>query len=158
MRWYKFSIVLAIGLFLELIVATICCLLVKENGEWLASLTLPYFAPKNLFFYGALSEIIYLSSALSLAFYAQNKHDLPEGILLSLAEGILQILTLLFFFEFTYEITSFFLATATMCFSLFMTSAFLGKREAAGIAHLPTLAVHLYFWMVLYCILTINFA
>lgn len=157
MRWYKFSMVLAIGLLLELIVAAFSCLLIKENGEWLASLILPYFAPRSLVFYGALAETIYLSSAVSLACYAENKRDIPKGILLTASEGVAEIVTLLFFFKFTYEITSFFLATLTMLLSLFVTASFLARKSTAGVARIPAFIAHLYFWMVIYCILTLNF-
>lgn len=158
MRWYKYLIVLAIGLFLELVIAVISCILIKENGEWLASLSLPYFASRSPIFYGALMAVIYLSSALALAFYATHSADLPKGILLLSAEGVAEIVTLLFFFEFTYEITSFFLATATMILCVYTTSVFLRKSDSAGIARLPTVTIHLYLWTVLYCILMINFA
>lgn len=157
MRWYKFSIVLAIGLFVELAVAAASCLLVKENGEWLASLTLPYFAPHSPLFYGAMTEVAYLFSALALACYASNLRALRKGVLLTAAEGSAEIVTMLFFFKFTYEITSFFLATATMLFSVYLTADFLSKKDVAGIVRFPVLAVHLYLWMILYCILTINF-
>ena len=157
MRWYKFSIVVAIGLLLELVVAVLSTLLVKENGEWLASLTLPYFAPRSPIFYGVLSEGIYLSSVLSLALFVREKCDLPKGILLTASEGVSEIVTLLFFFKFTYEITSFIFATATMLISVYNTSVFLSKEDAAGIARLPNLQIKLYLWTVLYCILMINF-
>ena len=158
MRFYKFAIILSIGLFLELLVAVLTSVVIKQNGEWLASLTLPYFAPHSLLFYGALSEVLYFSSALSLSFYVETRDDLPKGVLLTLLEGSAEILTLLFFFKFTYEIISFFLATATMILSFCNTSFFLSKRNAAGIARFPVFTIHLYFWAILYCILMINFA
>ena len=158
MRWYKFSVVLAIGLLVELVVAIFSTLLVKENGEWLASLTLPYFAPHSPLFYGSLMVIDYLSTVVSLAFFTETLRDLPKGLLLIGIEGIFEIITLLLFFEFTYEITSFFSATATLLFSIYGTSVFLSKSDAAGIAKIPNLQVKLYLWTVLYCILSINFA
>ena len=157
MRWYKGSIVLAAGLCVELIVAVISCLLIKENSVWLLSLALPYFAPRSALSYGIIMEVGYLSAAVSLAIYATSLEDLPKGVLLTAVEGMLEIVTLLFFFQFTYEITSFFLATATIIFSVFTTSVFLSKRDAAGIARLPSLILHLYLWAILYCILMINF-
>ena len=158
MLWYKRSIVFAIGLLIELVVATISCLLLKENPSWLSSLTLPYFAPRSFLFYGALMETIYLSSAAALALFVTNASDLPKGILLTATEGALEVITLLFFFKFTYEITAFFLATITMVFSQINTMVFLGKSDAAGIIRVPTLAATLYLWAVVYCILMINFA
>ena len=157
MRWYKFSIVVALGLVIELIVAIPSTLLIKLNGEWLASLTLPYFAPRSALFYCALMEVIYLSSVVSLALYVKEKSDLPKAILLTCLEGLSEVITLIFFFEFTYEITSFFWATITMLLSVYNTSTFLSKEDAAGIARLPNLQVKLYLWTVLYCILMINF-
>ena len=157
MRWYKRSVVFAIGLFIEVVIAAISCLLIKENREWLTSLTLPYFAPKSFLFYGALMEIVYLSSAASLALYTAEKRDLAKGTILTALEGVMQIVTLLFFFEFTYEITSFLLSTLTMVVSQIITMVFLSKNDAAGIARLPTLAVTMYLWAVIYCILMINF-
>ena len=158
MRWYKFSIVLTIGLSLELSIAILSCLLIRMNGEWLASLVLPYFAPKNPLFYGSMMEIIYLSSAASLGFYVKSSCDLPKGLCLTAAEGSMHLLSLLFFFKFTYEITSFFLATATMLFSVFITYVFLEKSAAAGFSRIPVLGLTIYFWTVLYCLLMINFA
>ena len=158
MRFYKSTIVFAIGLLLELGVAVASSVLVKENGEWLASLILPYFAPHSPLFYGVLTLVEYLSSATALAFYVKSGRFLPKGVLLTLLEGIAEIVTLLFFFEFTYEITSFFSATATTLLSLFITSLFLSENDVAGLARLPDLGVKLYLWVVLYCILTINFA
>ena len=157
MRWYKFSIVLAIGLILELFVAIPSTLLIKENGEWLASLVLPYFAPHSALFYGTMMAVIYLSSVISLAFYAERSGDLPKGVLLTSIEGVSEIATLFFFFEFTYEITSFIFATITLLISIYNTSAFLNKSDTSAIARLPNLQCKLYFWTVLYCILTINF-
>lgn len=158
MRWYKFSIVLAIGLLLELIVAIPSSLLIKENGEWLATLVLPYFAPHSPFFFGALMEVIYISSVLSLALYAEKRGDLPKGIFLTVIEGISEIVTLLFFFKFTYEITSFFLATTALILSIYNMTVFLSKSDPAGFARFPSLLVKLYLWTILYCILSINFA
>ena len=66
MRWYKRSIVFTIGLIIELVVATISCLLIKENHIWLSGLALPYFAPRSFFLYGVMMEIIYLSTAAAL--------------------------------------------------------------------------------------------
>ena len=158
MRWYKRSVIFAMGLLIEVIVATISCLLIKENSDWLSRLTLPYFAPRSFFFYGVLMETIYLSSAAALALYASGSSELPKGILLTAIEGIAEILTLLFFFKFTYEITAFFLATITMVVSEINTMIFLEKSDAAGIARIPTLASILYLWAVIYCIMMINFA
>lgn len=158
MRWYKRSIVFAIGLLIEVVVAVISCLLIKENNFWLSRLSLPIFAPHSFLFYGFLMETIYLSSAASLALYATNSADLPKGTLLTAVEGFAEILTLLFFFKFTYEITAFFLATATMLLSQINTMIFLNKSDAAGITRLPCLAATLYLWVVVYCILMINFA
>lgn len=157
MRWYKRSIVFAIGLFIELIVATISCLLIKENHTWLRSLVLPYFAPRSFFLYAFCMEVAYLSAAASLALYVERLTDLPKGLLLTAGEGFAQTVTLLFFFKFTYEITSFFLATATMVLSVVANVLFLTKSGAAGIWRLPTTIVTIYFWMVVYCILSINF-
>jgi len=158
MRWYKFSIVFTIGLFIELIVAIFSSVIIKENGEWLASLSLPFFAPHSPLFYGVLTEILYLFSALSLALYTRSSADLPIGGILTAAEGIAEIITLLFFFKFTYEITSFFVMTGTLLLSCCNTSHFLSKRDAAGIARFPVFIITLYLWSVLYCILMINFA
>ena len=157
MRWYKRSIVFAIGLLIELVVATISCLLIKENHAWLLSLSLPYFAPRSFLFYGIFMETIYLSSAASLAMYTKTASDLPKGIILTAIEGALEVITLLFFFKFTYEITSFFLATTTMIFSQINMMVFLGKSDAAGVIRIPTVAVTVYLWAVIYCILMINF-
>ena len=157
MRYYKHLIVLTIGITLELGVAIFSCLLIKENGDWIASLTLPYLAPRSPFFYGVLMVVNYLSAAASLACYAHCGADLPKGILLTLSEGIGEVVTLLFFFEFTYEITSFFLATLTMICSLVNTSIFLTKNDAAGICRFPSFCIKLYLWTVIYCVLTINF-
>ena len=141
-----------------MIVAIPSSLLIKENGEWLASLVLPYFAPHSPFFYGVLAEVIYLSSVTSLALYAERRNELPKGIFLLLIEGISEIVTLLFFFEFTYEITSFFLGTASLLISVYNTGVFLSKNDIAGITRVPNLIVKLYLWTILYCILSINFA
>ena len=157
MRWYKRSIVFAIGLFIELIVATISCVFIKQNAAWIGSLRLPYFAPKAFPIYGIMMETIYLSTAASLALYAEHTGDLPKGVILISLEGAAEIVTLLFFFKFTYEITAFFSSTLTMILSTINTIVFLGKNDAAGIAKLPSLAVILYLWTVLYCILMINF-
>ena len=158
MRWYKRSIVFAIGLFIELIVATISCLLIKENGAWLVRLALPHFAPRHFLPYGILMECIYLSSAAALALYATNAHDLPKGVLLTSLEGGAEIASLLFFFKFTYEITAFFLSTITMILSIVNTIVFLSKSDYAGIARIPSLAATVYLWTIIYCILMINFA
>lgn len=158
MRYYKYLITLAVGLLLELVIAVFSCLLIKENGEWLRSLVLPYFAPKSFLFYGGMMITIYLSSASALACYVRSFSDLPKGILLTLFEGISEIVTLLFFFEFTYEITSFFFGTATMILSLANTAIFLSKSDRAGIVRLPNFIVKLYLWTILYCILSLNFA
>ncbi len=158
MRWYKRSVVFAIGLFLEVIIAVISCVLIKENHEWLMSLALPYFAPRAFLLYGVIMETLYLSSAASLALYTLEPRDLIRGISLTALEGIAEIVTLLFFFRFTYEITSFFFATATMVISIANTVIFLAKKDAAGIARLPALASTIYLWTVIYCILMINFA
>ena len=158
MRWYKRSIVFAIGLLAELIIATISCLLIKENHTWLRSLVLPYFAPRSFLIYAFCMEVAYLSAAASLALYVEHLSDLPKRLLLTAGEGTAQIVTLLFFFKFTYEITSFFLATATMVFSVVTNVLFLTKSDAAGICRLPTTVVTVYFWTVIYCILSINFA
>lgn len=157
MRWYKFSIVLAIGLLVELFIAVPSSLLIKENGEWLSSLVLPYFAPRSPVFYGALMEVIYLSSVGALALYVERGSDLPKGIVLTVIEGLSEIVTLLFFFEFTYETTSFFFATATLLLSVYNCNVFLSKNDAAGITRLPNLLSKLFLWMILYCILNINF-
>ena len=157
MRWYKFSIVLAVGLLSELIIAALSCALIKENGVWLSHLLLPTFAPRSFVVYGVLMETSYLFSALSLACYVKSKSDVPKGLMLLAAEGIADVLTLLFFFRFTYEITSFFFATATMLVSIIVTSLHLKQSDVAGIVRLPVLSVHVYFWSVLYCILMINF-
>ncbi|MBO4472917.1 MAG: hypothetical protein J5765_03825 [Clostridia bacterium] len=158
MRWYKFSIVLAIGLLVELIVAIPSSILIKENGEWLAGMVLPYFAPHSPLFFGAMMEVIYLSAVFSLALYAKTRSDLPKGIVLTVLEGLSEIVTLLFFFKFTYEITSFFLATAALGLSLHNTGVFLSKSDPAGFARFPSLISKIYLWTVLYCILSINFA
>ena len=157
MRWYKRSIVFAIGLFLELIVATISCILIKENRLWLSGLALPHFAPRSFLFYGAIMETIYLSSAAALALYTKSVNDLPKGLSLTVIEGALEITTLLFFFKFTYEITAFFLATVAMVFSGITTMVFLGKTDSAGIARIPAFASILYLWVLIYCILMMNF-
>ena len=68
-----------------------------------------------------------------------------------------KLVYLFFFFEFTYEITSFIFATITLLISIYNTSAFLNKSDTSAIARLPNLQCKLYFWTVLYCILTINF-
>ena len=158
MRWYKRSVVFAIGLFLELIIAVISCFLIKQNHEWLASLALPYFAPRSFLLYGAIMEIVYLSVAASLALYTAEARDLIRGISMTAIEGIAEISTLLFFFRFTYEITAFFLATITMVLFILNTMVFLAKNDAAGIVRLPALAATIYLWAVIYCILMINFA
>lgn len=158
MRWYKRSVVFAFGLFIEVIIATISCLLIKENHEWLASLTLPYFAPRSFLLYGVIMETVYLSSSASLALYTAERHDLILGGSLTLLEGISEIVTLLFFFKFTFEITAFFLATVTMVISIINTVLFLAKKDAAGIVRLPALAATIYLWAEIYCILMINFA
>lgn len=157
MRWYKFSIVLVISLLIELIVAIASSELIKANGEWLSTLSLPTFAPKSALFYGMLMELVYLSSATAVAFYVQGKSELPKALILNITEGGMQILTLIFFFSLTYEITSFFFATATMILSLFITSVFMKKSDAAGIIRLPALSIELYLWMTIYCILMTNF-
>ena len=158
MRWYKRSVVFAIGLFVELIIATISCILIKENRIWLSGLVLPRFAPRSFLFYAVLMEVTYLSSAAGLALYVQSARDLPKGIALTALEGGAETITLLFFFKFTYEITAFFLATATMILSVTNAFLFLSKSDAAGFARIPTLVVTLYLWTVIYCILMMNFA
>ena len=158
MHWYKRSIVFTIGIFIELVVATISCLLIKENHAWLSGLTLPYFAPRSFLLYGALMETIYFSSAAALALYTKSARELPKALALTSIEGLSQIVTLLFFFKFTYEITAFFLATVTMIIAQINTMVFLGKSDAAAIAKLPALGATLYLWVVIYCILMINFA
>ncbi len=158
MRWYKRSVVFAIGLFFELIVAILSCLLIKENRSWLETLALPYFAPRSFLYYAIGMEIVYLCSAASVALYTSSVRDLPKALLLNAAEGGAEIVTLLFFFKFTYEITSFFLATATMILSTVNTFLFLSKSDAAGIVRVGTMGVTLYLWVIIYCILTINFA
>ena len=157
MRWYKFSIVLAIGLLIELIVATISCLLIKQNSLWLSTLTLPVFAPKSFLFYSVIMEVDYLSTAVAFALYAKRVTELPKGAILCAIEGISEIVTLLFFFRFTYEITSFFLATVCMILSVAITGCFLKKNDPAGIARLPNLTIHVYLWTVIYCIVMLNF-
>ena len=141
-----------------MIVAVPSSLLIKENSEWLSGLVLPYFAPHSSVFFGVLMESIYLSSVISLALFTETRGDLPKGILLTAIEGISEIVTLLFFFKFTYEITSFFLATAALSISLYNTGVFLSKSNSAGIARFPIFLVKLYLWTILYCILSINFA
>ena len=81
MRWYKFAIVLAAGLLLEVSIAAISCFLIQANGMWVKSLALPYFAPRSAVFYGVLMEIVYLCSALSLGFFTETKSDFPKGFL-----------------------------------------------------------------------------
>ena len=157
MRWYKFSIVFAIGLIAEVVIAALSCALIKQNGEWLAKLILPGFAPKNFAVYGILMEINYLSSALSCAFYVKEKRELPKGVMLLFVEGLSDVVTLAFFFRFTYEITSFFFATATMILGVVVTSFHLKKSWIAGVARLPVLSIHSFLWSVLYCILMLNF-
>ena len=158
MRWYKRSIVFAVGLLAELVVAILSCLLIKQNRAWLENLALPYFAPRSFLFYATLMEAVYLSSAAALAFYVQSAKDLPKGLALTVLEGGAETITLLFFFKFTYEITAFFLATATMIFSVINSFLFLRKSDAAGFMRIPTLATTVYLWTVIYCILMINFA
>ncbi|MBO4479725.1 MAG: hypothetical protein J5774_05105 [Clostridia bacterium] len=158
MRWYKRSVVFAVGLFSELIVATISCLLIKENRAWLQNLVLPYFAPRSFLFYAVLMEVRYLSAAAALALYVNALKELPKGLFLTCLEGAAETVTLLFFFKFTYEITAFFLATATMVLSVVNNLLFLSKNDAGGIFHLPATLVTLYFWTVIYCILSLNFA
>ena len=158
MRWYKRSIVFAVGLLAELIVAILSCLLIKQNRTWLENLALPYFAPKSFLFYAMLMEAVYLSSAAALAFYVQSARDLPKGLVLTLLEGGAETVTLLFFFKFTYEITAFFLATGTMVFSVINSFLFLRKSDGAGFMRIPTLTATVYLWTVIYCILMINFA
>ncbi len=157
MRWYKFSIVLAVGLLIELFVAGISCFLIRANGEWVQSLLLPYFAPRSAVFYGVLMETTYLFSALSLSFYTESSRDLPRGVLLTAAEGAAEIILLAFFFELTYEIVSFFLSTFTMLLSFYNTTVFLKKNDLAGIFRLPVFSVTVYFWAVVYCVLMLNF-
>lgn len=157
MKWYKRTIVLAIGLFLELIFAVISALLVRANGEWVASLVLPYFVPKSPFFFSLLGEGIYLFSALSFALYGESKNDLPKGILLTLIEGASELVFLAFFFELTYEITSFFLATACLLLSFVNLRSFAAKNENAALIRLPVVMIKTYIWTILYCILTLNF-
>lgn len=158
MRWYKRSVVFAVGLVLELIVATISCILIKENRTWLSALVLPFFAFKNFLPYAVCMEVVYLCTAASLALYTESAKDLPKGLFLNAVEGGMQILTLVFFFKFTYEITAFFLATATMIVSAIISFLFLEKNDSAGILRIGTFAVTLYLWTVIYCILMINFA
>ena len=157
MRWYKFAIVLAAGLLLEVSIAAISCFLIQANGTWVKSLALPYFAPRSAVFYGVLMEIVYLCSALSLGFFTETRSDFPKGFLLTAAEGISQIVLLSFFFELTYEIVSFFLATITMLLSFYVTAVFLKKNDLAGLFRLPVFQINVYFWAVIYCVLTINF-
>ncbi len=157
MRWYKFAIVLAVGLFLEVTIAAISCFLIQANGTWVRALVLPFFAPKSAVFYGVLMEILYLFSSLSLAFFVQTKSDFPRGFTLTAAEGVSEIILLAFFFELTYEIVSFFLATITMLISFYNTTVFLKKNELAGLFRLPVFQITVYFWAVIYCVLTLNF-
>ena len=103
-------------------------------------------------------ETAYLSSAAALAFYVNRAGDLPKGLFLMVLEGAAQCVTLLFFFKFTYEVTAFFLATGTMILSTINAFLFLAKSDVAGISKIPSLAVTLYLWTVVYCILMINFA
>ena len=158
MRWYKRSVVFAVGLLAELVVSILSCLLIKQNRAWLDNLALPYFAPRSFLFYAVLMESVYLSSAAALAFFVQNAKDLPKGLALTALEGASETVTLLFFFKFTYEITAFFLATGTMVLSVVNTLLFLRKSDAAGFIRIPTLAATVYLWTVIYCILMINFA
>jgi len=157
MRWYKFTIVLAIGLGTELLFAAFSSILLQANGEWIGSLVLPYFAPKTPLIYGVLTALIYLFSALSLAFYAEGKRDLPRGVLLTLIEGASELVFLAFFFELTYEITSFFIATGAVILSFMNLCIFSEKNDLAGFFRLPVFQIKLYFWTIVYCLLMINF-
>lgn len=157
MRWYKFAIVFAAALLVEVAVAAISCTLIQANGRWVESLVLPYFAPRSALFYGVLMEILYLSSALSVAFFTETKSDLPRATLLNAAEGLSEIVLLAFFFELTYEIVSFFLATVTMLLSFYNTITFMKKSDLAGVFRLPVFQITVYFWAVVYCVLTLNF-
>ena len=157
MKWYKFTIVLAVGLGAELLFASVSSLLIIANGEWIGSLVLPYFAPKSPLLYGVLAAFIYLFSALSLGFYVEGKRDLPRGVLLTLLEGASELVFLAFFFELTYEITSFFIATGALLLSFINLYVFSEKNDLAGFLRLPVFQIKLYFWMIVYCLLMINF-
>ena len=157
MRWYKFFIVLAIGLATELLFALPTGVLVRANGEWIASLTLPYFVPKSPLFFTLLTGVMHVSSALSLALYVEWTRDLPRGILLTVQESASEIIFLVFFFELTYEITSFFIATGCLAVSILTYCAYAKRNVAAGAARLPILSVKIYLWTALYCVLMLNF-
>ena len=157
MKWYKRTIVFAAGLFLELMTAAVSGLLLQSNGEWVASLILPYFVPKSPLFFSLLGIIVYLSSSLSLAAYYERMEDLPKGMLLMLAESASELIFLAFFFELTYEITSFFLATGCMILSFFTLWTFGKKSESAALIRLPVVQIKVYIWAIIYCILMLNF-
>jgi len=157
MKWYKRTIVLAVGLGIELFFASISAFMIRANGDWVESLALPYFAPTSPLPFALLSEGMYLFSAISLAAYADRVSDLPKGILCNVAEGISEIVFLAFFFELTYEISSFFIATACLILSFANMWIFSRKSGSAALLRLPVAQIKLYYWMIVYCILTLNF-
>ena len=157
MKWYKRTIVFSVGLGADLLFAVISAFLIQANGDWVKSLALPYFAPTSPLVFAILSEILYLSSALSLAAYVQGLRDLPRGILCTVAEGVSEIAFLAFFFELTYEIVSFFVATICIVLSFVNLWVFSKKGAGALLLRVPVVLIKLYLWMIVYCILTINF-
>ena len=157
MKWYKRTIVLAIGLMAELIFAALSAFLIRANGDWVESLVLPYFALRSPLLFAALSEITYLFSALSLAAYAERRRDLPKGVLCLASEGVSEIAFLCFFFELTYEISSFFIATACMVLSFINLWIFSKQNYIAVLLRLPVVLIKVYLWTIIYCILTLNF-
>ena len=157
MKWYKRTIVLAIGLTTELFFAAVSAFLIRANGAWVESLALPYFAPRSPLLFAILSEAAYLFSAFSLAAYAGNRADLPKGVICLVAEGVSELAFLAFFFELTYEISSFFIATGCMILSFINLWIFSKKGVGAALLRLPVVQIKVYLWMVVYGILTLNF-
>jgi len=157
MKWYKRTIILALGLGIEVCFAVLSGLLIKANGEWVASLILPYFAPRSPLFFGMLSGVMHIFSSLALAAYAERKDLLPKGIFLTITEGISELVFLAFFFELTYEISSFFIATGCMLLSVICLWIYSKKSDSAALLKLPVVHIKIYLWMIVYCILTLNF-
>ena len=157
MKWYKRTIVFSIGLGLELLFAIVTAFLIRENKAWVESLALPYFAPTSPLVFALLGEVMYVLSALSLSAFTKQLSDLPRGILSILAEGITEIVFLLFFFKLTYEITSFFIATGCLIVSFSNLWQFAKKGIAASLLRLPIVQIKVYFWMLVYCVLMLNF-
>lgn len=158
MEWYKWLIALALGIAIQVVVAELSFSFFNTDTLWYRCLMLPFFAPESELGYSVLFGLSYFSCAISLAFAIKSRQNVTLSIMLSVLIGTAGAVWCLFFFVLNYEMTAFFIMSLYMASSVYYFTFVFARSKAASIAMLPATLIHVYLWMVTYCITLLNFA